>query len=280
MPERPRRPDAAGGPLGILGAVPSHARFATANLLHGMAIPGGQVDATRLGRGISALDADVLGMQEVDRCQPRSGEADQTAVAAAALGARWWRFVPAVEGTPGAVWRPTATDDGSQLTGPSYGIALVSRWQVLAWHVTRFRPARWGMRLLVPEQGLVHVPDEPRVAVAAVVLGPAGPLTVANTHLSFMPGWNVRQLRAVVRWLAPLPRPHVLLGDLNLPGRLPGWVSRYEQLAHLPTYPSWRPRVQWDHVLADGLTAAQVRAARAVALGVSDHCALRVDVDL
>jgi endonuclease/exonuclease/phosphatase family metal-dependent hydrolase len=260
--------------------VPGHARFATANLLHGMAVPGGAVDARLLADGVSRLDADVLGLQEVDREQPRSGGADQTALAAAALDAAWWRFVPAVEGTPGAAWRPATSDDGRDVSGPTYGIGLVSRWEVAAWHVVRFPPARWGMRLLVPEQGFVHVPDEPRIAMAAVVHGPAGPMTVANTHLSFMPGWNARQLRAVVRWLEPLPRPHVLLGDLNLLGRLPAWISRYEQLARTATYPSWRPRVQWDHVLADGIAVSQVRSVAAVALGVSDHCALRVDVEL
>ena len=50
------------------------------------------------------IDADVIGLQEVDRFQPRSGGVDQTAVVADALGAEHWRFVPALHGTPGEDW--------------------------------------------------------------------------------------------------------------------------------------------------------------------------------
>jgi endonuclease/exonuclease/phosphatase family metal-dependent hydrolase len=103
-------------------------------------------------------------------------------------------------------------------------------------------------------------------------------------HLSFVPGYNVRQLRELRTWLAGMPRPLVLLGDLNLPGRIPARVTRWTQLARAATYPSYGPRVQFDHVLADGLTAAEAAraapTARAVRLGVSDHCALVVDLSL
>ena len=46
---------------------------------------------------------------------------------------------------------------------------------------------------------LLH--DEPRVAVAAVLDGPFGQFTVCNTHLTFVPRWNSRQLRTLVRSL-------------------------------------------------------------------------------
>ena len=36
------------------------------------------------------------------------------------------------------------------------------------------------------------VNEEPRAAVIARLDTPVGPLTVANTHLSFVPGWNRR----------------------------------------------------------------------------------------
>ena len=45
---------------------------------------------------------------------------------------------------------------------------------------------------------------------------PLGPLTVANTHLSFVPGWNRVQLRHLVRDLRGFPGPRVLMGDLNM----------------------------------------------------------------
>jgi len=252
-------------------------RVATFNLLSGRSLTDGQIRAADLEDAAAEIDADVVGLQEVDRAQGRSGGVDQTALVAAALGAGWSRFVPAVDGTPGAEWTASMQDDGSLTTGPSYGVGLVSRLPVLSWRVRRFGPAPIGMPLLVPgNRGLTQVPDEPRIALAAVVEGPAGPMTVLTAHLSFVPGWNVRQLRAVARWARSMPGPRLLLGDFNLPGAVPRLVTGWTQLARLPTYPSWRPRVQFDHVLADVPTP--VTDVRALRLSVSDHCALVVDL--
>ena len=251
-------------------------RLATFNLLSGRSLPDGAVVEANLPAAALELDADVVGLQEVDRQQPRSAGSDQTAVVAQALGAGWSRFVPAVSGTPGGDWTASQDDDGALTSGPTYGVGLVSRLPVLSWQVRRFGPAPFGMPLMVPgSRGLTHVPDEPRVALAAVVEGPTGPFTVVTAHLSFVPGWNVRQLRAVVRWAATMPGPRVVMGDFNLPGPLPGLVSGWAQPARTPTYPSWKPRVQLDHVLVDG--ALHVSGARAVQLAVSDHCALVVE---
>lgn len=252
-------------------------RVATFNLLSGRGVPDGAVRIEDLRTAARALDADVVGLQEVDRNQDRSGGADQTACVAEALGAAWSRFVPAVDGTPGGVWTSSTADDGADVDGPSYGVALVSRLPVLSWRVRRFGAAPLGLPLLVPgSRGLTTVPDEPRVALAAVVEGPAGPFTVVTAHLSFVPGWNIRQLRALARWAGSFPGPRLLVGDLNLPGSLPRRVSGWTQLARVPTYPSWKPRVQFDHVLADRPTA--VRDVQALQLPVSDHCALVVDL--
>lgn len=256
-------------------------RVATFNLLSGRGVPDGTVRVDDLRSAAATLDADVVGLQEVDRAQDRSDGTDQAAVVADALGARWWRFVPAVDGTPGSAWTPSVADDGSLVDGPAYGVALVSRMPVLSWRVRRFAPAPLGLPLLVPGNrgltGLSMVPDEPRVAVAAVVEGPAGPFTVVTAHLSFVPGWNVRQLRALSRWSLSFPGPRLLLGDFNLPGRLPSRITGWSQLARVTTYPSWKPRVQFDHVLAD--RPWPVTGTSALRLPVSDHCALAVDLD-
>jgi endonuclease/exonuclease/phosphatase family metal-dependent hydrolase len=223
------------------------------------------------------LDADVIGLQEVDRFQDRSGNVDQCRVVAETVGATDWRFAPALAGTPGGSWTASRADDGERTCGPTYGIALVSRLPVLAWRVRRFPAAPLGLPLLVPgSRGLTLVADEPRVALAAVVAGPRGPVTVITAHLSFVPGWNVRQVRAISRWARSMPGPRLLIGDLNLPGAVPALVSGWSRLARLPTYPSWRPRVQLDHVLADA--PAPMARAEVVRLPVSDHCALFVDL--
>lgn len=255
-------------------------RVATSNLLHGLSLADGEwtTRAADLITAARALDADLVALQEVDRGQDRSGCVDQTAVVAEALDARWWRFVPALEVTPGGAWSASNVDDGSALTNPGYGIALLSRFPVISWQVRRFAPAPIGMPLHVAgRRGLVPVADEPRVAVAAQVETPAGTLTVIATHLSFVPGWNLRQLRDLTRWAGSLPSPRLLLGDLNLPGPVVRMTTRWTQLARsLPTYPSWRPRVQFDHVLAD--RPWQGHGASTLQLPVSDHRALVVDL--
>ncbi len=293
-------------------------RLATFNVLHGLPAravrpevshglddrpigPLAFTDVEPLREAVAALDADVLGLQEVDVHQERSGGHHQVLEAARSMGAAHWRFAPAVRGTPGVErrWDPADGDDdhgsdeqgadGSEPddAGPRYGVGLVTRLEVLEWRTHRFDPAPWSLPLLVPGERrpqVMRIPDEPRAAVAAVILGPHGPMTVATVHLSFVPGYNVRQLREVRAWLAGMPRPLVLLGDLNLPGRIPSRVTRWTQLARVATYPSYGPRVQFDHVLADGLTAVQAArasaTARAVPLGVSDHCALVIDLSL
>jgi endonuclease/exonuclease/phosphatase family metal-dependent hydrolase len=106
-------------------------------------------------------------------------------------------------------------------------------------------------------------------------------ITIACTHLSFVPLVNVRQLLAVRRWLAALPGPQVLLGDLNLPGAAARRISHWTPLVSAPTFPSPAPRLQLDHVLAAGLpfgTRAAGRVHRQ--LPISDHRAVLVDLEL
>lgn len=257
-------------------------RLATFNLLHGRSLSDGNVHAERVAAAVADLDADVLGLQEVDRAQPRSGLLDLTAIAAEALGARVHRFAAAVVGTPGETWQPwRSADDNAH---PLYGIALVSRWPVLRWQITQLpaAPVRSPVWAPGPGGGLVLLKDEPRVLIAAVIDAPTGPMTVANTHLSFVPGWNLRQLRAAVRALRALPAPRILLGDLNLPAGPIHAFTGWRTLARRPTYPSANPRAQLDHVLADPRGAGPlgpVVQVRTPAVGVSDHLPLVVHLD-
>lgn len=257
-------------------------RLATFNLLHGRSLTDGLVDPDRLAAAVAALDADVLALQEVDRDQSRSGKLDLTAIAARALGAPEHRFAAAVVGTPGEQFRPLTHDDDGH-GEPLYGVGLVSRYPVRSWQVTRLRPAPVRSPIYVPGPGggLVLLRDEPRVVLAAVLDTPHGPLTVAATHLSFVPGWNILQLRRVVRALRTLPAPRILLGDLNLPAGPAGLLSRWRPLGRRPTYPAGQPRVQLDHIFADrqGLDRLPPVTAVATPLSViSDHRPLVVDL--
>jgi endonuclease/exonuclease/phosphatase family metal-dependent hydrolase len=203
-----------------------------------------------------------------------------TAIAAEALGAPVHRFAAAVVGTPGEVWQPWRSDDDN--VHPLYGIALVSRFPVVRWQLTRLAAAPIRSPVYVPRIGVRLLRDEPRVLLAAVLDTPGGPVTVATTHLSFVPGWNVRQLRAATRALRALPAPRVLLGDLNLPAAAVRAVSGWQPLARTATYPSAAPKAQLDHVLADPRGRDALGAVLAVSTppaAVSDHRPLVVHLD-
>lgn len=260
-------------------------RVATFNLLHGRSLSDGLVDLDRLRAAVREIGADVLGLQEVDRDQPRSGGADLTEVTAQAMDAAHWRFVPALVGEPGGHWRPATDADvaraaaGAPPPEPAYGVGLVSRLPVLAWHTVRLPSAPVRSPILVPgTRRPILLRDEPRVGVAAVVETPVGPVTVATTHLSFVPGWNGVQLRRLVAGLRHLPAPQVLVGDLNLPGPLPRWLSGWRTLVESKTYPAPKPSVQLDHVLGSP-DAPHVLGAWCGELALSDHRALSVDLD-
>jgi endonuclease/exonuclease/phosphatase family metal-dependent hydrolase len=284
----------------VLGGVPTVPRDASGRPTGPPVVDDDQA----LRSAIATLDADVLGLQEIDVHQPRSGMAHQVRAAADAMDAEHWRFAPAVVGTPGEHgWRPagtalehasgtrsaTAGRTGSSTEvdrmGPLYGVGLVSRRPVIEWRTRRFDAAPWSLPLLIPgdpRPRILRVPDEPRAAIAAVIEGDTHPFTVVTTHLSFVPGYNVRQLRELRRWVADLPRPLFVMGDFNLPGSLPRRITGFVPLFRGATYPSMKPRVQLDHVLADGLTQAQLATASGQVhlLPVSDHAAVTVDVDV
>ncbi|MFI6444348.1 endonuclease/exonuclease/phosphatase family protein [Kitasatospora sp. NPDC050543] len=306
-------------------------RVATFNVLHGLPMDRGRPvpagagadPAAPLAEAIGSLDADVLALQELDRFQERSGGVDQAALAAVAANACDWRYASALHGrsVPGKGWVLDRSAPGLRVSGPadsgtahgdpphgdptrdvpSHGIALFTRLPVRAWRARGLAAAPLALPLRVPRRpGLTLVRDQPRAAIAAVLEGERGPFTVLAVHLSFVPGWNVRQLLALRSWIADLPRPHVLLGDFNLVAGLPRAVldggamlsavtsgprearaarRRWHDLARAATYPAHRPLVQFDHILASGLRPTQGPAPRTPQLPVSDHRPLLAEVD-
>ncbi len=248
-------------------------RIATWNILSGRRPGAAAVDPGAFAAAVRALDADLLGLQEVDRGQPRSGRHDLTSLAASAMGADTAIFSPALVGLP-QQWR---TADGTEPADvPAYGVAFLSRYPVTGWRTVRLAgaplpvPYRWpGNRL----PSLVR--DEARVAVVAHVEAPSGPLRVVTTHLSFLPVWNGVQLRRLVRALAPENGRLVLLGDLNMGRRRAERLTGLAPLATGSTFPAHAPTRQIDHLLARGLTSSSGGPVR---LDVSDHQALVADL--
>ena len=108
---------------------------------------------------------------------------------------------------------------------------------------------------------------------------------MAGTHLSFVPGPNLTQLRALQRHLDERGGPRLLLGDLNLwwPAvrllSLPGWrpLARGGTFRNRPPGAAAR-MVQLDHVLAAG-AAFRPLGSRIVSGPASDHRAVVVELD-
>lgn len=241
-----------------------------------MGEPGGEWRAATDSDSTDRADSTDAG-GDIDRTEG-NGSADLTAAESASAPAG-----------------PTSNDSdsarGSAPAGPSgpsegaaYGVAIVSRLEVRRWHVVRLAAAPVRSPVVVPggRGRFILLPDEPRVVLAAEVITPDGPLLVATTHLSFVPGWNLRQVRRATSALAGIAGglPCVLLGDLNFPGRLPALATGWKRLGGtVRTYPAGRPRMQIDHALGQGPVRA-LGPAQAVHLGRSDHQALVVDVEV
>ena len=224
-------------------------RVATFNTCHGSMGAGTATDLGRLVAACRSLDADVLGLQEIDRGTRRAGGADQAAVIAEELGLACV-YVPADR-----VW------------GGSMGNALLVRGRLADVE-----------RVGLPGALRLRGPDRRSAVLARARVGDLS-LTIAVVHLSTGVLDNSGQQRRILEALTERPGPHLLLGDLN---RRTAWVrpAASSRGLHLvdddaPTAPRISPRYRIDHVAVSGLVA---RTPTVVDTGASDHRALVVDV--
>ena len=238
-------------------------RVATFNLLHGRSLTDGSVDesALRRGRGDTGRRRRRAAGGR-PRPGPRRSWSTRRPPSPRRSARRGGGSCP-----PSTAPRARAVDavHGRRRRRRRPARRTASGWSpacpVLSWQVRRFGPAPVRAAADGAGQPRAHdVPDEPRVGVAAVVEGPSGPFTVVTAHLSFVPGWNVAPAAGdLARWARVVPGPAAAVGDFNLPGPLPRRSPAGPSWPALPTYPSWRPRVQFDHVLADRPTAVARR---------------------
>jgi endonuclease/exonuclease/phosphatase family metal-dependent hydrolase len=274
-------------------------RITSWNILHGMAIPPTPVaDIAALAQAAAKIAKDLapelVAAQECDYRLARTAGANQISEIAQSMGAPHFAFAPCIIGTPGEKWRKlnpsdqaivTESDNADTYEG-GYGIGIASKIEVIKWHRLDLGNAPIGMPLLVPgEDGNpgklrpIYIRDEPRVALAATLVNG---ITVINTHLSFVPGYNLKQLRAIKRWAIELEKEMnttaIIVGDLNLPKNLPVVASKWRSLATQATYPSWGAKIQFDYILTR--SAMESRQLPTVATGVSDHLPLSVELKL
>jgi endonuclease/exonuclease/phosphatase family metal-dependent hydrolase len=277
-------------------------RVTSWNLLHGMAIPPSNdlaADQIKLGEAIQAIGADVIGIQEVDEQLARSGNVSQTAVVAEAMSTQHWAFAPVMVGAPGEKWRKINSLDAKVITlenvqanrrsnvDGNYGIGIVSKVPVKHWDRLELGNSPFGMPLVIPAENkkgkqsvrMIYVADEPRVALAATL---DNGWTIINTHLSFVPFVNYRQLRKIKKWAAELAAKYgtqaLIIGDMNLPKGLPAVASNWNSLVEQNSYPSWGGKVQFDYILSNSLKPDQFEALPTLNTGVSDHLPVTVNI--
>jgi endonuclease/exonuclease/phosphatase family metal-dependent hydrolase len=272
-------------------------RITSWNLLHGMEIPPNPAGPSTpaLQRAIAEIASDVIAAQEVDYLLPRTNGTNQISEIATAMNASDWAFAPSVIGTPGEKWSKLNDRDPKYISNNSigdlagsYGIAIASNIPVIKWHRLELGRSVIGMPLVVPTESetssrpkirAIYVRDEPRVALAATL---QNGFTVINTHLSFVPGVNLKQLNRLKRWAEQIARETntipIILGDLNLPKDIPVIGSKWKSLVNQNTYPSWGAKIQFDYILANDLSGYQVTDRKTVMTGVSDHLPLRIEL--
>ncbi len=263
-----------------------------------MAIPPGS--AASLPGAIKKIAPEVLAIQEVDYLLPRSDSANQVQDIAQAMKAVDWAFAPSVIGTPGEKWRALNDNDESIITSAgnfrkkvpnkniegAYGIGFASTIPVTAYERIELGRSPVGMPLLVTggEDGkgkprFIYVQDEPRVALVAHL---ENGWSIINTHLSFVPGFNVAQLKKLKRWAeksaAQTGNKVAIIGDLNLPKGLPVVGSQWKSLLTQNTYPSWGAKIQFDYILTKD-SFAKLKTIKTTATGISDHLPITIEIE-
>lgn len=228
-------------------------RVATFNIRHGSNLSG-QRSLRMLAAACKALDADILGLQEVDRRRRRSRMRDSAGYVAGRVGARHVFGVALRRGLVGG-----------------YGNALLARGEL---DDVEVRP--------LPGTG----EQQHRVAVLAQVSVREVEVSVAVAHLQHrpprfrhLPPEAPAQLEAVLAALRSRPAPRLLLGDLNLQEEtvLPLLeTAGFAPADTGPTFPVDEPRARVDWIAVDGLVVEHAYVAAAAE--ISDHRAVVAEV--
>lgn len=269
------------------------------NLLHGQKIPptnsqDWQAEVVSAAKKIAdELQPNFIALQEVDYFQSRSDLTNQTKLVAQSMQLKYWAYLPTLIGTPGEKWRSVKDLKNSIITESSidknpkasYGIALATNWPIKKLYVKKLGRSIIGMPLLIPKDDgkgvrFIYVKDEPRVALIAEL---ENGYTIATTHLSFVPGVNVFQLNKLSSYLKKLPGLALLTGDLNLPANLPSKFSGFKSLISQATYPSWKPKIQFDYIMlrkSKIKSVSSIKPIKSTATGISDHTPIGVEIQI
>ena len=265
------------------------------NLLHGQVIPPLAEQDWQQNLITSAKDVakhfqpDFISLQEVDYLQPRSGNINQTKLIAESMGLKYWYYLPALLGTPGSRWQkvknlePGIISQNTNNPSPntSYGIGFATSIPIKKIYTKALGRSIIGMPLLIPKDNgkgarFIYVKDEPRVALIAEL---ENGLTIATTHLSFVPFVNVFQLNRLIIALKKLSGVPVLVGDLNLPANIPSKLSGFKSVISQSTYPSWKPKIQFDYIMVANNQEVQATPLSTIKPDISDHVPIGAELN-
>ncbi|NDL56826.1 endonuclease/exonuclease/phosphatase family protein [Phytoactinopolyspora mesophila] len=236
------------------------ARVMSFNIQHGVGLDG-RLDLQRIADVIETEDADIIGLQEVDRhWSERSDFVDQAAWLARELNMH-------------VVYGANLDRDPFNPGEPrrQYGTAILSNAPILEWDNTDL-PRYEGHE----QRGLLRA----RIVVRGV------PLQVYNTHLQHNDAdERMEQVEAIKGLIGTPDDSVILLGDLNARPDAPEIAAILENLVDTwedaglgdgYTYPSDGPDRRIDYVLRsdDVIT----RTAAVVATDASDHLPVYADV--
>ena len=274
-------------------------RVVSWNLLHGQKIPptnsqDWQAEVVSAAKKVAdELQPNFIALQEVDYFQSRSDLTNQTKLVAQSMQLKYWAYLPTLIGTPGEKWRSVKDLKNSIITESSidknpkasYGIALATNWPIKKLYIKKLGRSIVGMPLLIPKDNgkgvrFIYVKDEPRVALIAEL---ENGYTIATTHLSFVPGVNVFQLNKLTSYLKKLPGFALLTGDLNLPANLPSKFSGFKSSISQATYPSWKPKIQFDYIMlrkSEIKSVSSIKPIKSTATGISDHTLIGVEIQI
>ena len=226
----------------------SYSDYVTRSWSHALPVGGKRESLDAIAKMVAGHD--IVGLNAADPGSLRSGFTNQTHYLAQRAGFNYWSHQP-----------------NRKVAGvASSANGLLSRLQPVEVqdHVL---PGRLGGRGLL----LARFGD-----------GEQG-LTVAVAHLSLGAGSRLAQLDFIAEVLSDHPNS-VLMGDFNCDADRPEMQSLYRRTrlqppgCLVPSFPSWGPTRQIDHILvSDSLKIVQTQSVQAA---YSDHLAVAMELDV
>lgn len=214
----------------------------TFNIHHGKGTDG-KINLKRIAEVIQESDADIIGLNEVDRqFSKRSAYIDQVA---------WLADFMQMNHAFGASVSLKSKRNYSKKTGDGsftvreYGNALLSKHPILS---HKNHPFHSNVRLI-----------EGRSLLEASISVNKQMVSVFTTHLSLNPFLHRKQTDLIFKKISQSPNPTIVFGDWNMRPNKKAWQKMTEHFIDTwsiqqPeqgfTFPSTRPRARLDYIFA------------------------------